>query len=206
MKKYCTKCIYESLPHEKVNFLPQESIFLEGDFLNYVYRIVNGYVKISRIHSSGDEKIFDVLGPGDYIALLAVLQGKNEYVASATAINRVEAIRIKNTEVLKAFQSSEIFKNSCLNCAVTRTILFQNKLFQASNIDTEDKILNALRLLSNRFGSCKDNYVEMKLPFTKTELANIIGIRRETLSRKLSEMRNKNILQIERNIYKFNRL
>lgn len=206
MKKYCKHCIYETLPHDQVKLSAQENIFFEGFELDYVYRIVEGYVKMSRIHPSGDEKIFDVLGPGDYIALVAVLQGKKEYVASAITINEVSAIRISSEDVLKAYQSNSVFQSSCLNCAVTRSILFQDKLFQASNIDAKEKILGTLQLLAKKYGIVQDDYIVMKLPFSKTELARIVGIRRETLSRKLTEMQKVDEVRIDKNIYKIKRL
>ena len=206
MKKFCKHCIYESLPHDIVKYTPQESIFMEGFDLQYIYRIKSGLVKMNRIHPSGDEKIFDILGKEDYIALLALLQGKQEYVASATALTDVKLIRMNAEDVLMAYQSNDIFKASCLECAVTRSTMFQDKLFQTANIDVEEKILATLQILAKKFGVMKHGVVEMELPFTQTVLASIIGIRRETLSRKLSLMKDKNILQIDKNIYKFDRL
>lgn len=206
MKKHCENCIYETLPNNPVTFSSQQSIFMEGEKAEYVFRIKEGYVKMSRIHPNGEEKIFDILGPGDYIALLAVLKGEEEYVASAEAITSVKAIRILTSEVNKAYNSNNIFKASCLNCAVTRGIMFQEKLFISSSNDLESKILNALHLLSNKFGITSENTIKLNLPFTKTQLASIIGIRRETLSRKLSEMSKNKVIQIQKNTYIFNRL
>lgn len=206
MKKYCKNCIYESLPHDIVKFSPQEHVFLEGDTLTYVYKITEGFIKMNRIHPNGDEKIFDILGPDDYVALLAVLQGQNTYVASAETLTQVTAIRLSYRDVIKAYESNDIFKTTCLHCAVTRSTMFQDKLFQTTNIDTEEKILATLQILAKKFGRIEDKFVVMKLPFTQTVLANMIGIRRETLSRKLSKMQDDHIIHIEKNIYKFDRL
>jgi CRP/FNR family transcriptional regulator len=79
-------------------------------------------------------------------------------------------------------------------------------LFNISNINLEEKILSSLELLANKFGVVKENFVELELPFTKNDLANLIGVRRETLSRKLSEMKKNNIIEVTKNIYKFYRL
>jgi CRP/FNR family transcriptional regulator len=199
-------CIYESLPHDIVTFPSQAIIFLEGQPLEYVYRIKDGLIKMNRIHPSGDEKIFDILGPGDYIALLAVLQNKKEYIASAETLTNVSLVRLSYNNVIRAYESNETFKATCMHCAVTRSTMFQNKLFQTNNIDTEEKILATLQLLANKFGVIKGNIVEMELPFTQTVLANIIGIRRENLSRKLSKMQENNIIHVNKNSYTFDRL
>jgi CRP/FNR family transcriptional regulator len=206
MKKYCKHCIYESLPHTLVSFNENENIFLEGTTIHAVYRIKDGLVKMNRVHASGDEKVFDILGPGDYIALLAVLQEKTLYIASAMALTKVTAIRIGVDAVLDAYQSNNIFQQSCLHCAVTRSNMFQDKLFQTTNIDTEEKILGILQILANKYGTEQDGIVKMTLPFSKTVLANIIGIRRETLSRKLSQMQKDHIIEMDKNTYIFDRL
>ena len=52
----------------------------------------------------------------------------------------------------------------------------------------------------------KSEMIALKLPFSKTVLASIIGVRRETLSRKLSEMKKRNIIEIENNTYIFDRM
>ena len=206
MMKYCKQCIYETLPYHTTTFAAQAFIFFEGSPLSYVYRIKEGFVKINRIHPNGDEKTFDILGPGDYVALLAVLQGKDIYIATAIALTKVVAIKIEVDDVLKAYQSNDRFQSICLRCAVTRSTMFQDKLFQTANIDTEDKILSTLQLLARKFGKMNQGRMEIELPFSKTELANIIGIRRETLSRKLSKMQKAHIIQIDKNKYILDRV
>ncbi len=206
MKKYCKHCIYESLAHETVKFSPQEIIFLEGSELTHIYRIKEGLISINRIHPSGDEKIFDILGESDYVALIAALQGKEEYVATAVALNEVTLIKMKHKDIMEAYMSNTIFQNMCLNCAVTRSTMFQDKLFQTTNINTEDRILATLQILAEKFGSINENTVVLKLPFTKTVLAQIIGIRRETLSRKLLEMQKNKSIELVKNFYKFSRM
>jgi CRP/FNR family transcriptional regulator len=206
MKKYCVNCIYETLPHDVVTRPAGTMLFQEGEPLEYVYRVFEGLVKINRLHPSGDEKIFDVLQAGDYIALIAVLQGKNTYIASAETLVPTRLIRIATPDVIDAYESNEIFKRTCLNCAVTRSTLFQSKLFQMTNIDTEEKILAIFQLLAEKFGTIENGRVRLDLPFNKTVLADLIGIRRETLSRKLSSMQADNLLDMDKNTYYFDRM
>lgn len=206
MKRYCVNCIYETLPHDVVTVEAGTMLFHEGDPLDYVYRIQDGLVKINRLHPSGDEKIFDVLHTGDYIALIAVLQGKDTYIASAETLVPCRLIRITLQDVLEAYESSEIFKRTCLNCAVTRSTLSQSKLFQMTNVDTEEKILAIFQLLAEKFGTIEDGRVRLELPFNKTVLADLIGIRRETLSRRLSSMQENHLLRMDKNTYYFDRL
>lgn len=206
MKKLCAHCIYEALPHT-IKTIPAETIlFLEGDDLDVIYRIKEGLIKINRVHQSGDEKVFDILGEGDYVALLAVLQGKTEYVASAETLTDCTLLQMTYQDVKDAYESNLLFQQSCLHCAVTRTHSFQNKLFHSTNIDTEEKILGILQLLANRYGITENGVITLTLPFNRTVLADLIGIRRETLSRKLSSMQDQGILTIDKQDFIFHRM
>jgi CRP/FNR family transcriptional regulator len=206
MKKYCSNCIYETLPNKEVTLKESDILFLETDTLEYVYKIVEGLIKITKLHQSGDEKVFDILGPNDYVALLAVLQGDEEYIATATALTDVTVRRFSKKDVEQAYSSNAMFQTNCMKCVVTRSKTFHNYLFNVSNVDPEEKILSVLQLLANKFGRVENDIVYVTLPFSKTVLANIIGVRRETLSRKLSSMKKDNILEENHNVYKFNRL
>jgi CRP/FNR family transcriptional regulator len=206
MKQYCETCIYETLPSESINLKAKETLFREGDTLNYVYKIKEGLLKMSRLHANGDEKVFDILGPLDYVALIIALKGKIEYIVSAEALTNVSLIKMKLQDVLNAYKSKPLFQQSCLNCAVTRSTQFQNSLFQISNIDVEEKILAIMQILANKFGTKNEHEIEVVLPFSKTVLANLCGIRRETLSRKLSEMQKMGIIKVKGNVYKMRHL
>jgi CRP/FNR family transcriptional regulator len=206
MEKFCKRCIYNSLPSFEKTLKSNEVLFLESNKLKQIYRIKDGYIKITKIHYSGDEKVFDVLGKGEYVALLSLLQGNDDYIATATALTDTTVLCFDKDIVLKAYNSNKMFQENCVNCVVTRSKLFHNHLFNVSNIELEEKILSTLDLLAQKFGNVKENVIELELPFSKTILSNLIGVRRETLSRKLSEMNNNNIIEVSKNKYKFNRL
>ncbi|MFA6627436.1 MAG: Crp/Fnr family transcriptional regulator [Bacilli bacterium] len=201
MKQYCKNCIYKILPFGEKEYEANQTIFLEGDLLRWVYRIKTGYVKMYRLLESGDERILSIFGPGDFIALLAVLQNQTHYIAFATALTPLHLQVIDKQAVKKAYQSNNLFKDNCINCAITRTHFFQFQMTQVGNNDTEDKIINILQNLHKKFGYSLESPKLMVLPFSKTVLADIIGIRRETLSRHLSLMETKGILKVEKNRY-----
>lgn len=206
MKQYCINCVYESLPHTIRQLEAGRVLFREGDPLTHVWRIRNGLVKITKLHVSGDEKVFDILGEGDYLALIALLQGQPHYIATAETLTPTTLVQIERDAVNGAYESNPLFQKTCLQCAVTRTNMFQRQLFHISNVDTEEKILSVLQLLAKRFGIEHDGRIVLELPFNKTILAGIVGIRRETLSRNLSAMQDKRILRVEKNTYIFDRV
>ncbi len=201
MNKICAKCQYDNLKGKITTHHNSDVIFHEGDLLEYVFFINNGYVKMARYLENGDERIIGVLGPGDYIALLAVLQEKDTYLATAIAITETIIKRIPKNSVIDSYNRSSDFKDKCLRCAVTRSNTFKNFLVNSGNTDAKQKILDALLMLYEKYGYLEGKLHYLDLPFSKTVLANVIGIRRETLSRHLSRLQDEGIIKVHKNSY-----
>jgi CRP/FNR family transcriptional regulator len=204
MKKFCQYCQYDYLNGEIITTNENSIIFNTDDDLKYVYQINDGYVKMVRYLENGDEKIIGIMGPGDYLALLAILQKKASYLATAVTLTKTILKKILYNEILIAYEKNQSFRDRCLNCAVTRSKTFQNYLVQSANIDVKEKIINTLRILFEKFGYREKGIQILDLPFSKTVLANIIGIRRETLSRNLKKLQDDEIIKFEKNTYILN--
>ncbi len=201
MERICAKCQYDNLEGKILTHHNSDVIFHEGDKLEYIYFINSGYVKMARYLENGDERIIGILGPGDYIALLAVLQDKDYYLATAIAITETVIKRIPQKSVIDSYNRSNDFKDKCLKCAVTRSNTFKNYLVNSSNTDVNQKILDALLMLYEKYGYFEGKLHYLDLPFSKTVFANLIGIRRETLSRHLSRLQDEGIIKVHKNSY-----
>jgi len=203
MDTHCDFCLYEHLSSKTKKLGKHTFLFHEGDQIDKVFIIKEGLVKISKLYENGDERILDILGPNEFVALLNTLKKKEHYIASASTLTNVVLQELSVKEVHEAYQTNANFKDSCLNCAASRVGVFQQQLIEASNQNTEEKILNTLKFLYRKFGVKNKDTYQLYLPITKTDLASIIGIRRETLSRKLSNLEKNKVLNIKKNMYEF---
>ncbi|MDD3712922.1 MAG: Crp/Fnr family transcriptional regulator [Candidatus Izemoplasmatales bacterium] len=201
MNRFCKNCHYDYLEGEIIREKENNILFFADDKLDYIYQINEGYVKMVRYLENGDEKIIGILGPGDYLALLAVLQKKTTYLATAITLTKTTLKKIPEDQIWNAYQKNPDFRDRCLTCAVTRSNLFQNFLVQSANLDVKERVMNTLKILFEKFGYRIGEKQVLDLPFSKTVLANIIGIRRETLSRTITSLEQENILKNDKNRY-----
>lgn len=201
--KTCDTCIYRQAIHKNKIYQKNEYLFLETEKVEYIYFIKKGIVILSKLHTNGEEKIMDVLKEGDFIALLTILQNKEEYLVSAKAVTEIEVEVIRKEDALHNYNNNTQFRDTCMKCAAHRLGNFHTQLFSTSNIDPEEKIIQVLKHLYSKFGYMNQKRHYLKLPISKTELAQMIGIRRETLSRKLTALKKQNIINVEKNIYEF---
>ena len=204
MDRKCQHCQYDYLNSEIVTFDENSIIFFADAKLDYVYQVVEVFVKMVRYLENGEEKIIGIMGAGDYLALLASLKSQPAYLATAISLSKTVLKRITNSEIQSSYQRSDKFRSRCLDCAVTRSHNFQKFLVLSANTDIKDRILNTFAILFEKFGY-RDNKIQIiNLPFSKTVLANIINVRRETLSRALSSLKNQGIIDFEKNKYILN--
>lgn len=203
MKRFCKTCIYTTLPSETVMYNPKDIIFIEGYDLTHIYIVEEGLVKVSKLNKNGDERIIDILGKGDFIALVGALRKDVFYMASACALSNVTLRKMSIEEVMETYSSNPLFKDMCLDCMVSKSNVLQTQLYNSINDDIEEKILAVLKYLSVKFGKRAINTYSIDLPFSKTVLSSIIGIRRETLSRKLTVMQKNGVISVRNNTYNF---
>jgi CRP/FNR family transcriptional regulator len=200
----CKQCIFDSSLKKELFFRRGDYIFFEGDTIKNVFLIEEGIVKLEKLYENGEVRILDLASKGDYLALLTILKNKTQYLVSAICVTDTILRPLDKIEGLRAYQNNPHFMETCLNCASNRIGIFQDHTFLSANTEVEDRIIHTLKHLSNRFGSIEDGKIILYLPISKTELANMIGLRRETLSRKLKSMQEQGKLEIIKNKYIFN--
>jgi len=83
----------------RVQFEPDQMIFSRGDPAREMYLVLEGKVRLSILSSDGRELSFAHAGPRNIFGEIATLDG-GERTASATAINRVQAMALPQRTML----------------------------------------------------------------------------------------------------------
>jgi len=80
------------------NYTAGSVIFREGDLGSEMYIIQNGHVRIS-LHVGAKERELAVLEKGDFFGEIALLNQSPERTATATAIDDVELLKLRTTDL-----------------------------------------------------------------------------------------------------------
>jgi len=201
--KTCDSCIYRQTTKLDLELKKNQTIFFEGDTIEEIYFIKEGTVKLTKIYKNGEEKVMDVLRNGDFIALLTILQNKPNYLVTASTLSDVVLEVITKQDALNNYENNMVFRETCIKCAAHRLENFHTQLYSSSDQDPEEKILNTLNHLYNKFGYMRNKSHFVKLPISKTDFANMVGLRRETLSRKLTKLQKEGKIDYIKNVYEF---
>jgi CRP/FNR family transcriptional regulator len=169
----------------------KEHVFCEGDARDSVFRIEDGVIAIYKTLADGRRQIIDFAYPGDLIGL-GVL---DEHVLGAQATTAAR-VRCLSAGALERMAESDpglalkLYKSVCHELAATRSLLVT--VGQRSAIERLAAFLLALHRRTAASGSST-----VTLAMRRSDIADLLGLTIETVSRTLTKLRTMGVIDIE---------
>lgn len=159
-------------------------LFLHGDDTQYFYIISSGWLKLFRDTLDGQEAFLGLATIGDIVG--EVNFNRKLHLFSARAVNESELILLPN-DVLKA----NIENNPLLALKIIKTMNFtisnlELQLEHSATMHAAQRIGCFILRLSNY----TESKIKIDLPYDKTLIASYLGMKRETFSRGLNELKS----------------
>ncbi len=176
--KYINAIIHSAF---EIKLSANETLFTETDIASGFYIILEGAIKHVRFTADGREFVLFIAKQGQTVGEGAAFQNSSHPI-SAVAMEKTHLLFIPCTLYIELVKNSPEFASEILNIFALRQRMLTNKLAAQSE-------RNALRrvsgyILHRYFIEGGDSNISLKL--TREEMANLLGLARETLSRQLS--------------------
>ncbi len=169
----------------KKSFMPNEFIFWDGDAPEWFYIVAKGKVKIIKHSSLGKEFIIAFFGPGEMFGEVAVFENK-PYPASAQTVTETKVIGIKREDFLSFLVNWPQVALKIINILAGRLRDAQSRLKDLAGERVEQRLASVLLMLSAKLGNT--------LPFTRQEIADMVGTTTETAIRVTSHLKDRGII------------
>ena len=166
-----------------------EYVFWEGDVPDYFYIVVEGRIKVLKHSSLGKEVILAFFGPGEMFGEVAVFEDK-PYPASAQAIAETKVLGIKREDFWSFLTSRPQVALRIINVLGGRLRDAQSRLKDLASERVEQRLAQTLLMLSSKLGAT--------LPFTRQEIADMVGTTTETAIRVMSHLKDRGIIRSTR--------
>lgn len=179
----------------------REIILYQGDTTSDVCVIQTGRVTIVTINETGDESCLRVFGPGDIVGELSAYDGEPRS-ASVQAVS-VCTVLVMNGEdfngYLKSIPGLALSIIHFLSEKLRWTTHFLHTLAQ---YDTAGRLIHLLLYYKEQFGReiAEDKIYEVDLSLNQTDLAAMVGARREWVNRLLQQWRKKGMITYNRGV------
>lgn len=173
-------------------FRKGEYIFVENTPPAALYCINSGTVKISKLSANGKEQIVRIAHEGNFLGYRSLIL-KSRYTYSAVALEECRICVIPKADFFSLLRNNNDFYQALMELICKEADEAEAKLSDLAHKPVKSRIAEALLLLAN---SSSDE--EHTISLTREDLASFVGTVKETAIRVISELRDANIISIEK--------
>jgi len=171
-----------------MNFARNAEIFAEGEGGGYVYKLVSGVVRVSKLLPDGRRQISAFHLPGDMFGF----EIDDIHHASAEAVVPVKVVAYKWHSLLGATVSSG-FVYELLNRTMIGLRQTQDHLLLLGRKNALERLAAFLLEMARRSGS----HSMLQLAMPRHDIADYLGLTLETVSRMFAELKQAGVIELQ---------
>ena len=178
-------------PHARPRRYPRGSLVVaEGDEAHEVLVVVAGAVKVTVAALDGRQVVLDVLGPGELVGELGVLDGAPRS-ATAVALVDTEVLALGRQAFRSAMAADPALAGGVLEMTVARLRAAARRQLELGATDALGRVCERLVEVARRYGR-RDEHggIVVRSPLTQQDLAEWAGLSREAVVKALRALRS----------------
>lgn len=184
----------DTVVHRNKPLRKGDHVFRENDSFNSIYAIRSGFVKAYRLTDDGKEQVTGFYFPGEIIGMDGISQNKHSVSAKALETAAICEIPFEDIESLSTrFPSMQRHLFSLMSQEIIQD---QQLITLLSKNTAEERICALILSISDRNAARKLSTTSFRLPMSRTDIGNYLGLTVETVSRVFSRFQKNNILQV----------
>ena len=172
-----------------MSFGRNAEIYAEGETSGYVYKVVSGVVRVSKLLPDGRRQISAFHLPGEMFGF----EAEDVHHASAEAVIPAKVIAFKWEGALSTGKQSASFVRELLNLTVLGLRHTQNHLLLLGRKNALERLAAFLLEMDARTGS--KSVLDLAMP--RHDIADYLGLTLETVSRMFAELKERGMVRLE---------
>ncbi|HSX08466.1 MAG TPA: Crp/Fnr family transcriptional regulator [Candidatus Saccharimonadales bacterium] len=185
--------------HPIKKFDRDQMILCQGDSPLVVYAVRKGFIKGYDINAQGNEQLVWFGAPGDICPSTWLFSSTETLPLFFSSFSRVEAHVVDKQELLDFLSTHP---NALMKVAHRLANLATDLITRLNAVEkpkAEEKIAHTLAFFADRFAeSKKPGARRIALPFTQQDLANLLGLTRETVAKELKRLKEEKYISYNR--------
>lgn len=165
-------------------FPARATVVWEGDAGGALFFILSGYLKAVSQGADGNEVLLSVMGPGEVMGELSVLDGSPRS-ASVVALEPCELAVVERGPLLALVQESPPVALGLITVLTQRLRNLTKRCENISSLDIPARLAEVLVSLAERHGERRGQDVRIPVKLSQQELGNMVGATRESVNKQL---------------------
>jgi CRP/FNR family transcriptional regulator len=171
---------------------PGAYLFYEGDEVEWLYQVTSGVVRLTRLLSDGRRQVISFGYPGDIVGFPAA--GLHHTDCEALSDARLQPFR---RSALESADNDPELHSALLQAALDEISAMQDHFMMLGRKSASEKLASFLCALVQRVGTDLGQYRSVKLPMSRADIADFLGLTTETVSRTFTQLRKSKIIAID---------
>lgn len=172
-------------------------VFNRGDAGRQVYFLLAGGVKVGTLSHEGREVIFDVLVVGDFFGEISLFDDKPRS-GTVTTLVPCDFLVLEKSVFLHLLEKHPAVSLRLIKTLSTRLRLMDDFVEDVLFLDAEARLAKRLVALARIFGHVGANgEIKIDLKMSQQEMANLVGIARESVNKHFREWEKANVIGLE---------
>ena len=152
-----------------------------------------GLLEVQSLYSSGKSLTLNRLKPAEIFGEIILFSKSNKFPSTIKAIEDSEIMFIKKANLMNCLSNCHRFMENFLTLLSDRLFMLNKKIKMLTMENIRQKIGDFLREEYK-----KQKTLIIKIPLSRQEMAEHMGIQRPSLSRELSRMREEGIIKFDK--------
>jgi len=169
-------------------------LFYQGQHFDQVYAVRSGAIKTTVTLSNGEEKITGFYLPGEIVGLDSI--GKNDYENTAYALETTSVCAIPYIDLKSLGRLLPSLQDYLFNLMGSEIRKSHNVLIAISTFTAEERVAMFLLSLSARYKRRHLSEDKFRLPMSRSDIGNYLGLALETTSRVFTQLQHAGVLDV----------
>jgi CRP-like cAMP-binding protein len=169
-------------------------LFDRGQPARHFYIVIDGQVNLVLYSKSGEEKIVDILGPGQSFAEAVMFMSGPAYPVSAVAAAKSRIARFPSQEYIAILKESP---ETCLRMLGHLSQRLHMRIREIEYLTLESATHRLVRMIESRLPAGSEGEIVISLQESRQEIASRLSMKPETLSRILRALSDGGAIVVE---------
>lgn len=171
-----------------------ETIAFEGDECTSIGIVLEGSIEIQKLFLSGKAMTVNSLNAGDIFGEVIVFSKMKSYPSTIIASSTSKILFINKSDIIKICSLNDILLNNFMELLSNKILLLNKKIKNLSFDTIREKICSYILEEYQ-----KQKRKDILLPFSRKEMADILGVQRPSLSREFAKMKDDGLIDFTKN-------
>jgi CRP/FNR family transcriptional regulator, anaerobic regulatory protein len=169
-----------------------QTLFHEGDPADRVFTLTKGTLKLYRLLPDGRRHVTGFIHPGDFLGM----SGDEEHGSSAEALEKAQLCWFPRNRFDNFVSDRSAMEHNLYRLATHELSAAQKQMLLLARKTATERVASFLISLAERPGSADRASRLVRLPMSRSDIADYLGLTKETVSRVLSALKCRGLIRL----------